>query len=332
MGARFAVTARVRDTILIAACLAAASGCGARTGDGPGDDVDDANPLDPDLQDDSATRCKIDTFGPSGNRLSRINQLQQVEVGAASNGEGCELFVDDVSRGEVDCKYASLDLSGSELGVGRHTVAIAVEDGPTGATECERDIAVVYPGACGSDWDVGLDGTIDRVDHSTFDATGREIEFYADTDNNGMPNYAAVWEYEGDRQVRTKIDENADGVFDLGIVNVFDEKGRVDHYDIDNAFDGSINGRWLVVRGPNGRLRERRDDDDLDGIADRVIEFIFDDAGRLTEARQDDLADGTTNFLQTFTYDEIDQLSSFSEDHGADGTIEATAVVSYGCW
>jgi hypothetical protein len=121
--------------------------------------------------------------------------------------------------------------------------------------------------------DSGGDGTINRVQRTTFDGQGDRLLLEEDKDGDGVFEGITAFTnlYDGNRIVRIETDTGADGTID------------------------SVETRAYTDRGQP--LRTARDDDN-DGVIDRLEESVYDANGRRTQWRVDAPVGGPVETIQ----------------------------------
>jgi hypothetical protein len=300
-------------------------GCGGISGpDGDGDQADGG------MGTENQTSCTI------GLSSTRVNTLAQLEVTADSNGVTCELWVGDESAGNADCAGGTVDLAPADLGPGKHNVVLTVRDGPSGSAECSRELQVVYPGPCGSDWDFGSDNSINRRDVMQYDEVGRQTVVTVDTDANGTVDQVFTNHFDEVGRLESQDhDIPADGTIDTVVRWQYNANGTVESHEVDQGADGSVNGRAVYLYTGANVLRERHDDNNLDGNTDTIVKYTSDPGGIpfvFSAIEEDFNADGTAETRYTYVNDDVGQQLSFTYDNPVGGPIDAGVTNSFTCW
>jgi len=125
--------------------------------------------------------------------------------------------------------------------------------------------------------DTGGDGTIDRVQETTFD--------------------------ENHQRVLLREDQDGDGVFErvTAFSHVWDQ-GRLIRIDSDDGADGEVNLIETREYTANGRIWRTVRDEGADGVPDRVEESTWDANGHRIRTAIDMPVGGTVETIQDFVY------------------------------
>lgn len=208
--------------------------------------------------------------------------------------------------------------------------------------------------------DTGADGTIDRVQRSTFDGASHRILLEEDRDGDGAFEIVQAFAHYTDaknRVVRVETDDGADGTVDSVEVRVFGDNDRVQRVEHDEDADGTpdkvehhawnADGRktsWTVDEGndgtpdmvqkwdfgPDGRSHARSLERYVDGALSRTT--LYDNVyvdGKLQGTKVDLQGDGTSVNQIDRTYDDQGRIASTRSDIGGDGTVDSATRYLY---
>ncbi len=147
--------------------------------------------------------------------------------------------------------------------------------------------------------DSGDDGTIDRVQETTFDSGGKRILLREDRDGDGefelVTAYAYVWD-QG-QLIRVETDEGADGSVDTVETREYTTTGRI----------------WRTIT-----------DEGADGVADRIDEHVWDANGHRVQMSMDKPAGGVVETIQEFRFGNDDIVDGrLMSRYNDDGLIQS---------
>jgi len=207
--------------------------------------------------------------------------------------------------------------------------------------------------------DGDADGSTDEIVTYNYDDEGRRTEEAVDADADGNDekttrlayedgkqvrktvDYGTVgqkangvwtYEYDGDRLVREKWDQDGDGTVDETTVYGYDDQGRLVREEL---YYGDEDRPAKVVeyeRNDEGKILEEKVDQGGNGRINRHLQAEYDQQGRREKVVVDKGNDGTADQTTTFEYDDGGNLVRQKWDGGSDGTVDRDTTFSYECW
>ena len=170
------------------------------------------------------------------------------------------------------------------------------------------------------DIDDDLDGVFDGQQTRSFDAFGRVLTSYLDSDLDGTPDSVNEWDY-GEHGVTRQHVVRADG---SGYTFRYDynAQGLLSQFSADQNLDGEIDRFTYYDYDSQGNRTRQANDSDADGVLDAIYTSTFDAQGNQLSWESDNDGDGVPNTRETFTYDAEGRRVSSDYDRGADGTTD----------
>ena len=173
--------------------------------------------------------------------------------------------------------------------------------------------------------DSGGDGTIDRVQRTTFDGGGDRLLLEEDRDGDGIFEQMTAFTnlYDGKRLVRIETDKSADGTIDIVEFRTYTDRGQPLRTSRDEDNDGMLDRVEESVYDTNGRRTQWRVDAPVGGQVETVQEWHLNAQGApegrtLFRFSPDGTPLQTTRYHNSYTAD--DKLDAMYVDLDADGT------------
>ncbi|MEC7984011.1 MAG: hypothetical protein VX278_02535 [Myxococcota bacterium] len=201
-----------------------------------------------------------------------------------------------------------------------------------------------------NDISLGLDNSIDEAHWYTYNAEKLVINQKDDLSGNGEVDQMTEWVYEENGYpVEYRIDNEFDGIYDDEWLTTRDENGYMLEQTFDRAMDGTIDTRrtteWnedmtyvILSRddGDDGTIESitevelsgvyatyQSQDEDADGVPDRIEAWVYNDDEKVTRYELDDDGDGSWDFVRIIEWLNADQYSSIEDTYyDASGTVE----------
>lgn len=179
------------------------------------------------------------------------------------------------------------------------------------------------PQPCQALWDDGDDGSVETIQHFTYEDGRLVIDAHYDADAGAV---ISVTELVYDQQGRVwgrAMDVDGDGFRDRNVYLAYDNQDRLSAEAADEGPDGRFDSFIHYSYGVDRRFAAV--DFDADWVTDRFDDVVYtrDEHDRLIREDLDQGADGKLDSITSYLYDDSDDfLTTKLVDDDADGDVD----------